>query len=391
MRRTRGAVAVALAVALAHAANDAYSAFLHPLLPRIMEKLGLSIALAATLAMTLSLASSLVQPVMGYLADRYGRRAFVILGPVFSGVFLSLIGVAPSFGVLVACLALGGLGGAMFHPPGASLAARVADGRGSGLRYSVFSFGGSAGYAIGPVVAVGIVARIGLAGLAWAMVPVLVLALVLLRVLPPVSASERVGAPPTPAWLVRQLRGPLGLVFGISAAAAFVQRVFLTMEPIVMAAAGHPEAAGAVALSTYLTGQAFGSLAGGILSDHVDRPRLLLFLTLLAFPAHVLAVALPGGSPGALGAAFVAGLLNMAILPPVVLTAQEIVPAAAAGSSGIAMGLAWAAGSVGVLGTGVLGDLLGARTAALLSMPVILLGSGLALHPALRRHGRPAR
>ena len=76
----------------------------------------------------------------------------------------------------------------------------------------------------------------------------------------------------------------------------------------------------------------------------------------------------------------------MALLPPIVVMAQEIVPESTAVGSGIVMGLAWAAGSVAVLPTGVLGDLLDARTAALISIPVLFAGTALAFHPILRAH-----
>lgn len=419
-RPTRTASAVTGMVALAHGANDAYAAFLHPLLPRIMGKLGLSTTLAASLAMTLSLAASLLQPAMGYLADRYGRRLFVIVGPLLSGVALSLIGAAPGFATLVLLLTLGGLGSAAFHPPGASMAARVSEGSGSGKRLSVFSFAGSAGYATGPLLAVGLVSLLGLEGLWFAMVPAVVLALVLARLLPPeppmsvrragrpaepVAASGRAAVPsggtpsrssgspsrsPVSARILALLRGPLGIVFGISAAAAFVQRVFLTMEPIIIAGSGGSEAAGALALSIFLAGQAGGSLVGGVLADRFDRQRVLLGLTLLGFPTLAFAFWLPAGSPMALLFAALAGLLNMAILPPVVVIAQELLPGRPALGSGIVMGLAWAAASVGVLGAGALGDLLDARAAALVCTPVILVGTLLALRPALRERRRPA-
>jgi FSR family fosmidomycin resistance protein-like MFS transporter len=387
--RARSALAVALTVAVAHGLNDAYAAFLHPLLPRIMDKLGLTIGLAAVLATTLSLAASLLQPVMGWLADRGRRRVFVVAGPVMSAVFLSLIGVAPTFAVLVGVLALGGLGSALFHPPGASIAARLGDGKGSGLRYSLFSFGGSLGYAVGPLIAVGLVALVGLEGMWVAMLPMLVLAPILFAVLPSTDAAAA-QPPPAVGTVLRLLRGPLGLVFGISALATFVQRVFLTMEPIAVSVAGGSEAVGALALSFYLGGQAVGSLAGGWLADRANRTVTLVTLTLLSLPAHALALWLAPGSAGALVAAAGAGFVTMSLLPPIVIMAQEIVPSGAAVSSGIVMGLAWAVGSLGVLPAGALGDVVGAQTAALICTPAVLGATLLALHPSMRAYARPA-
>jgi len=377
------AVHLALLVSMAHGLTDGYAAFLPPLLPRLMDRLGLSVALAAALATILNLAVSLLQPLFGYLGDRFGRRPFVIAGPLFTGAFLSLIGVTPSFATLVLLLVLGGLGSAAFHPPGAALAARVEEGGGSGLRYSFFSFGGTVGFALGPLAAVGIVSGVGLDGLWLAMIPCLLWALVLYRTLPGGSGDRPTHRPPSPLALLRRLRGPLGLIFGVSAAAAFVQRVFLTMMPIAAAEAGRSEAVGALMLSTYLAAQAVGTVAGGWLADRMDRRLLLVLLTLFGLPAHVAAFWLPAGSAGALEMAAAAGFLNMATLPPIVVGAQELVPRGAAAISGIVMGLAWAAGSLGVLGTGILGDHVGARSASLLSMPLLLVGTLLALHPSL--------
>jgi hypothetical protein len=84
-----------------------------------------------------------------------------------------------------------------------------------------------------------------------------------------------------------------------------------------------------------------------------------------------------------------AGALGMAVLPPIVVIAQEAAPGRAALNSGIVMGLAWATGSILVLGAGVLGDALGARGAALACTPVVLAATGLALHPALSGYRRP--
>ena len=289
-----------MAVGVAHALNDAYASFLHPLLPRIMENLGLSIAMAASLVMTLSLAASLLQPLVGYWADRHGRKLLVIAGPLISGVFLSLMGFAPTFGLLMVVLALGGMGSAVFHPPPAAMSARVSEGKGSGLRLSLFSFGGTMGFAVGPLVAVGLVSIMGMRGLWIAMLPALVSAVLLSRVLPPDRPHPGAAPPPSPRDVLRALKGPLGVIFAISALGAFVQRVFITMAPIVAADAGVSEAMGAVTLSIYLGAQGAGTITGGMLTDRVDRARLLAGITALAVPVHMLAIWLPAGSLSAL-------------------------------------------------------------------------------------------
>lgn len=388
VRPARSAMTVAAAVAVAHGVNDAYAAFLPPLLPRLMGKLGISIALAAGLAMIFSLASSVVQPLVGWAADRWGRRIFVVAGPLLSAVFLSLMGLAPTFGLLVVLLILGGLGSAAFHPPGASFAARVGEGRGSGMRLSVFSVGGALGYAAGPLIAVALVAAVGLEGMWVAMVPGILVAVALFFILPTNRSDRPTRPPPSPTAVLRLLAGPLGILFGVSALGAFVQRVFLTLAPIIAAEAGRSEAAGAAALSVYLGAQAFGTLAGGVLTDRTDRRRLLVVLTTLSVPAHMAALGLAPGTPWALAAAASAGFLNMALLPPLVVMAQEIIPDGAAVGSAIVMGLAWAAGSIGVLGTGVLADRIGPADAALFSVPLLFVAVLLSLHPALGAHAR---
>ena len=78
------------------------------------------------------------------------------------------------------------------------------------------------------------------------------------------------------------------------------------------------------------------------------------------------------------------GFFGTATLPPIVVMAQEMHPRAAGASSGIVMGLAWAAGALGVMVTGVAADVVGPQAAALLSLPVAGVAALLALHPALK-------
>jgi FSR family fosmidomycin resistance protein-like MFS transporter len=370
---------ITLVLASAHGVNDAYAAFLLPLLPRLMGELGLSVTLASALAMVLSLTASLAQPLLGWIADLLGRHWFVILGPVATGVFMSLIGSVSGFWALVTILVLAGLGSAAFHPPAASMATDRGRGPGRNLNFSLFTFGGAAGYAAGPVIAVALVALWGIDHLWLAMPPALIVGGILLTIVPRDARPQAHERPPSFMAITRLLRGPLGLTFGIGAASAFLQRLFLTFEPMIIAEAGGSEASGGFVLSVYLSAQALGTLGGGYLADRLERRRLLAILTGISFQAHFLALLLAPGSASALTAVIVAGFVNMAVVPPIGSIAQELIPTGAAVSYGIVMGLAWAVGSLGVVGTGVLSDSVGAQAGALMSTPVILLATVFAL------------
>jgi FSR family fosmidomycin resistance protein-like MFS transporter len=388
---SRGATRrIVIAVGIAHFINDAYSSFLSPLLPRLMDNLGMSIAVAASLAMTWSLAASLVQPASGYLADRYGRKLFVIGGPLVSGVFLSLIGLAPSIEVLALILIAGGIGSAAFHPPGAAMSGGAAEGKGSGARMSAFAFGGLFGFAVGPLTVVALVGVVGLSGMWIAMIPAIGVCALLLFVLPGDRPHPDAALPPPPIEIWRALIGPLSAVFVISALSGFIQRLFTTLSPIISFQDGVSEATGAVVLTVYMAGQAVGTIVGGLLTDRMDRSYLLAGLTALALPAHLFAFWLPAGSPLMLAFAAVAGCLNLALMPPVIVLAQEIMPASKGVGSAVVMGLAWAAGSIAVIGFGFLGDAIGPRPAAIISLPLLIIGIVLAFHPTLRLHRKPA-
>lgn len=254
---------------------------------------------------------------------------------------------------------------------------------------SVFAFGGLFGFALGPLIVVSLVGTVGLSGMWVAMIPAIAVCGVLYKVIPADRPHPDTALPPRPLEVLRNLRGPLGVIFGISVLSGFVQRLFMTLSPIISFQDGVSEATGALILSVYMAGQAGGTLLGGVLTDRMDRTYLLAGLTAMAIPAHLLAFWLPAGSGLILLFAGVAGCLNLALMPPVIVLAQEIMPGGKGVSSGVVMGLAWAVGSVGVMGFGLLGDGIGPRPAAITALPLLAVGTVLSFHPTLRLHRKP--
>src|SRR5262244_4081587 len=138
------------ALCAAHFVNDSYSSILYPLLPLLEAKLHLTKGQVFWLAPLYAISSSLMQPVYGFVSDRYARRFFAVFGPAITAVFVSSIGLAPSYAVLVLLLMAGGIGIGSFHPQAAAMAS-LAAGQRRRVGLSLFSAMGTIGYSFGPL------------------------------------------------------------------------------------------------------------------------------------------------------------------------------------------------------------------------------------------------
>jgi len=148
-------------VTLGHFLNDSYGSFFAPILPVLIEKLSLSLTAASGLASIPSLTSALFQPLYGMASDRIRGRCFIILGPLVSVVCMGSLGIVPHAFLVALLLLLAGLGSAAFHPQAVAAAGAVSGAR-RGLGIAVFTFGGSLGFAVGPLAMIGAVQCFGL-------------------------------------------------------------------------------------------------------------------------------------------------------------------------------------------------------------------------------------
>src|SRR5215208_2111154 len=134
------------ALCTAHFVSDSYSSIIYPLLPLLEAKLSLTPAQVYWLAPLLAISSSLLQPLYGIISDRYAKRFFAVFAPTITAIFVSLIGIAPSYGVLIVCLIGGGIGIGSFHPQSAAMASHAAGER-RRMGMAIFSAVGTLGFA----------------------------------------------------------------------------------------------------------------------------------------------------------------------------------------------------------------------------------------------------
>jgi FSR family fosmidomycin resistance protein-like MFS transporter len=101
INRNQTNLKVLFALTLVHFTGDFYSAFTTPLFPAFMEKLDLTLAQVGFIAGLNRFLSFIVQPIAGYLSDRYQGRAIILGGLLMAVVFIPLSGIADSYWMLI--------------------------------------------------------------------------------------------------------------------------------------------------------------------------------------------------------------------------------------------------------------------------------------------------
>ncbi len=168
--------------------TDIYASFIVGMIPILTVKFGLSLFLVSVLTSVNFIAANLSQPIIGFLADKYKIKYFLILGPLFASVFISLLGIAPTFWIILILLFLGNIGVAIIHPPTAAIA-NIFGGRRKGFTNSLVSFGGALGFSFGSIFIIFIIERFGLAFTPLAAIPGLIVAALTMRFAPAIAPT----------------------------------------------------------------------------------------------------------------------------------------------------------------------------------------------------------
>ncbi|MFZ0218449.1 MAG: MFS transporter, partial [Candidatus Dormiibacterota bacterium] len=150
-------------LAIGHLSADFCQGTVPAMLPFLVQERHLSYAAAAGLVLGQTVSSSVVQPIFGRLSDRWPMPWLLPAGLLVAGVGIGLSTQLHVYAAVWLAIAASGLGIAAFHPEGARYARRASGARRvSGM--SVFSVGGNAGFALGPLVTTPLLLLLGLEG-----------------------------------------------------------------------------------------------------------------------------------------------------------------------------------------------------------------------------------
>ncbi len=362
-------------ISVGHLVHDTYTAFLAPLLPLIQGNLGIGYALAGSLAIFTQL-PSVLNPFIGYLADRVSVRYFVILAPAVTATVFSSLGLAPSYVMLAMLLFVGGISIAAFHAPAPAMVAKIS-GQRVGAGMSVFMATGELARTLGPMIVVAGVAWFGLDGIWRLAVFGWLMSLILYLRLRRVAATPRApGSLAMDAFWAQAKRFFPALIWLVAGRAAMVAALTIYL-PIFMSDQRQASLwLAAAALTILQAAGVAGALAAGTLSDHWGRRRILLALSvaapllLLAFVYGPLWLAVP--------LLLALGIAALSPGPVVLALVQDQFPHNRAFANGVYLAIAFLLQAVAIWSVGALADNLGLTAAytiaallALLSIPAV--------------------
>ncbi len=375
-----------ITIAAAHAAHDLYISFLPALIPVLIAKLSIPTAQAGTLTLFLQW-PSLLQPLIGYLADRVSLRYLVIMAPAITAVFMSLLGLAPSYAVMALMLIVVGLSAASLHAVAPVIAGRLS-GRRLGRGMGFWSVGGELGYTVGPIAVVTAIRYLGLGGVAWLMLVGVMASVVLFVRLHDMPDQRRDTIGPLP-WreALRSMSTTMRPILGIVILRAFIMAALVTYLPTFLTREGTDLWFAGTSLSILQLGSMAGAWLSGLWSDRWGR-RTVLWISLILTAVLMAVFLLSTLQAARLVCLLLLGFSSSGTFPVLLALVQENFPSNQALANGIFMAMSFAMESLAVISMGLAGDLVGLRTAYIGSVAAPLLCLPLVAQlPAERRRG----
>jgi FSR family fosmidomycin resistance protein-like MFS transporter len=348
------------AVAFCHMLNDLIQSLIPAIYPILKTELALTFGQIGLITFVFQGTASLLQPLVGIYTDRRPLPYSLVFGMGLSLAGLVLLAHAPSFAVVLAAVALIGMGSSVFHPESSRIA-RLAAGRRPGFAQSLFQVGGNAGSAFGPLLAAFIVVPFGQISIEWFGA----VALLGMGVLWAVGRWYRAegfsrmraakGRPVAAALPRRTVR----LAILVLIALTFSKFVYMGAYSsyftfYLIERFGVSVPAAQIYLFVFLAAVAIGTIIGGPIGDRIGRKRVIWISILGVAP---IALLVPfAGLAGTVALSALAGMVLASAFPAIIVYAQDLMPTKVGLVAGLFFGLAFGLGGLGAAAIGVIAD-----------------------------------
>ncbi|WP_025696923.1 MFS transporter [Paenibacillus durus] len=356
---------ILLAVGFVHLFNDSIQAVIPAIFPILKSNMLLSFAQIGWIAFALNVTSSVIQPVIGYAADRHPRPILLPLGMGSTLTGVLLLAYANNYALVLLSVILIGFGSATFHPEGMRVA-HMAAGLKKGLSQSIFQVGGNAGQSLGPLltkwifIPFGQIGALGFTIIAAAGVVVQTYVARWYREMLDAGytfSKKTASRAMDPARRKRILRATIVLVLIVFVRSWYGQAIGSYYAFYLMEKYGLVLDSAQNYIFMYLAAGALGTLFGGPLADRFGRRNLILFSMVGTVP---FGLALPFvGQFWAGVLLLIGGFILLSSFSVTVIYAQMLYPGNIGTVSGLITGLAFGLGGIGSLFIGRMIDMVG--------------------------------
>lgn len=358
-----------------HCINDFGQGSLAALIPFFIANFGLNYYQSASIIFCNTVVASVAQPILGYVADRWRVPWFIPVGFTVTLVSISAIALATSYEMILALSLIAGIGAALFHPEAALLVNRTQSNE-LGNAMGRFAVGGSAGFALGPLLAGGVYVFGG--QFLW-----LFTAIALIGVLLYVYAftgstdTDAIGESKSSAKSTNSGTNDwvsFGKLFFVIASRSILFSVLSIFIPILYITVINGEAsASSLALTMYFAMGAVLTYMGGALSDKLGFLKTVRLGYLIFLPSVLVFIFVPN-IWGFFGAMIPMAFGVFSQYGPITVLGQKYLAKNAGFASGITLGLGITLGGLVAPYVGHIADIYDVQTALMTLIPVGLMG-----------------
>ena len=341
-------------LSVGHLVNDFYGLVLPFLLPTLIIAFQMDFFAAGLVSLATNLFGGLLQPIAGYLADRYGiRKRIMVAGFVLFALGLLMVGISTTYIMILAAWFVYGLGIATFHAQSTNfLTAAYPESKGRVM--GIHGIGGAIGNFSVPLVVTFLITVVDWRATALLLaIPGLLVAMTLAKGLtevPKAEVDEMSLQVPGSLWILALVAGLLGMMFS----------GFLTFLPTYLVEQGMSLSQVGVLSTIMLFVGFFAQPGGGMIYDRIGG-RWLYAISALVAGIGLLLFTNEWGVPP-LFSVILIGAAVMATFPPSLAMASELAKRGNVGMSvGIVFGASRALAALTPALTGYLADQFGLR------------------------------
>ena len=358
-----------------HCINDFGQGSLAALIPFFIANFGLNYYQSATIIFCNTVVASIAQPALGYVADRWRVPWFIPTGFTVTLVSISAMALATSYEMILALSLLAGVGAALFHPEAALLVNRTQSHE-IGNAMGRFAVGGSAGFALGPLIAGGV--YVFGAHFLWVFTAIALLGILLyLYAFTGEANTTNAGESKSSATSTQTGANDwasFGKLFFVIASRSILFSVLSIFIPILYITVINGEAsASSLALTMYFAMGAVLTYMGGALSDKLGFLKTVRLGNLIFLPSVLVFIFVPN-IWGFFGAMIPMAFGVFSQYGPITVLGQKYLAKNAGFASGVTLGLGITLGGLVAPYIGHLADIYDVQTALMTLIPVGLMG-----------------